>query len=396
LASLCFHSPNEAEIQRSKANKGMKDDFFVTVSDASRGEQTILIWVPLAILAHNVVIEHGGSRNVAQKAWSAVIHHGKEIDYEQQLTVRRQVIMAARKAADAVIEELGNGDVAAAVLEAVRVGGEILAKAKATGVVIDAMATQGPEAEPVDGDNTSASSNLICIALTKPMGIVFEPIGDAKECGVRIRELPPGGKAFLSEVLKVGDELLSINDTKMSNMTSYQILDFISDEDDTKQFDLVFNRPNKVEMKAARGRRFRNLIKKSANVKDNQVAEQRDDSDSSHEVDQMSPQTPLPTSTPTPTQAKKSRETSSSFFGLWKSPSSKRSKVPFSPARLIPGWNSSFPSNCTETDRSLHAVMKLLGCADLSAQSSMGSISDYSSWTNSYDEENNDLEGEHE
>ncbi|KAK1746387.1 hypothetical protein QTG54_002994 [Skeletonema marinoi] len=70
------------------------------------------------------------SQQVAERASAAVIHYGKEIDYQQRLTVRRQVIMAARKAADAVIEELDNGDVAAAVLDAVRVGGEILASPK--------------------------------------------------------------------------------------------------------------------------------------------------------------------------------------------------------------------------------------------------------------------------
>ena len=101
----------------------MNDDFHITVSDAYGGEQTILIWVPLAILAHNVVMENGGSQMVAHKASLAVIHHGKGINYDQKLnTVGRQVIISARKAADAVIEELGNGDIAAAVLEAVREG----------------------------------------------------------------------------------------------------------------------------------------------------------------------------------------------------------------------------------------------------------------------------------
>jgi hypothetical protein len=336
------------------------DDFIVTVSDASGGEQTLLIWVPLAVLAHNVVMEHGGSQQVAQMASLAVINHGKDIDYEQTLTVRRQVIMAARKAADAVIEELGNGDVAAAVLEAVRVGGEILTSAKATGVVIDAMATQGPEADSIGGDNGRASSNLIHIALTKPMGIVFEPVGAAHECGVRIRELPRGGKAFLSEALKVGDELLSINDTKMSNLTFYEILDFISEEDDKKPFNLILRRQNKKEMKAAMGRKFRSLIQRGATLKDNQIAEQRDDCAPSRDVEEMSPQSSLP-------NAKKS------IFGLWQSPSSRISTVPVAQARRNPGLNTSFPSTCTtcnetDTPRSLHAVMRLLGCADLDGQ----------------------------
>ena len=296
-------------------------DFHVTVSDAYGGEQTILIWGPLAILAYNVVMENGGSKKAAQKASSAVIHHGKVIDYEQKLTVRRQVIMSARKAADAVIEELGNGDVATAVLEAVRVGGEILISAKASGIVIDALATQDPEADPGGGNNNCASSNLIHISFSKPMGIVFEPIGDPQECGVRIRDLPPSGKAFLSEELKAGDELLSINDTKMSNLTFYEILDFISDEDEKKQFHLILQRPNKREMKATMGRKFRSLIKKremSSQVEPNKIKissskgnldeERRDDSAPSREVNAIT--------SPAPLKTENSKETLFSFFRL--------------------------------------------------------------------------------
>jgi hypothetical protein len=339
-----------------KSELRMMDDFFVTVSDGNGGEQTILLWVPLAITAYNVVLEYGGSQQVAERASAAVIHYGKEIDYQQRLTVRRQVIMAARKAADAVIEELGNGDVAAAVLDAVRVGGEILASAKASGIVIDALATSTPETEPAaGGDNDSSSSNHIYIALIKPMGIVFEPIGDPQECGVRIREIPRGGKAYLSKELKVGDELISINDTKMSNLTFYEILEFISEEDDQNQFNLIFQRQDTKEMKAAMGRRFRNLIKRSASSNNTKIAEQRDDA--------------VPSSTaPPPAQglpnlkdlkAKKSF----SFFG-----------------KAYP----SLTSPCAESDGSLHSVMQLLGCADLYGHSSghysLGSMSDYSSF----------------
>jgi len=106
---------------------------------------------------------------------------------------------------------------------------------------------------------------------------VFEPIGDAQECGVRIREIPRGGKAYLSKELKVGDELISINDTKMSNLTFYEILEFISEEDDQNQFNLIFQRQDTKEMKAAMGRRFRNLIKRSASSNNTKIAEQRDD-----------------------------------------------------------------------------------------------------------------------
>ena len=244
----------------------MMKEFLVTISDENGEEKTTLIWVPLASIAYKVVLEYGESQYVAEKASAAVIRYGKGIDYEQMLTVRLQIIMSARKAADAVIEELGNGDVAAAVLEAVREGGEILISAKASGIVIDTMpTTQKQETNSADDcDTGSASSTLINIALSKPMGIIFEPIGDAYECGsgVRIRDIPRGGKAYLSKKLEAGDEVLSINDTKVSNLAFNEIMEFISEQDDQKHFNLVFVRRNKKVMKAMMSQRFKNLIKR--------------------------------------------------------------------------------------------------------------------------------------
>ena len=115
------------------------NDFFVTLSDANGVNRTMMIWVPLAVLARNVVLENEGGEDVAQNASVAVLRYGKGIDYDQRrLTVMRQVIVAASKASDAVIEEMGNGDVAAAVLQAVRYGGEVLITAKDAGTVIAA------------------------------------------------------------------------------------------------------------------------------------------------------------------------------------------------------------------------------------------------------------------
>lgn len=115
-----------------------KSEFFVTLSDTNGVYKTIMIWVPLAVLARNVVLENEGSQGAAHAASIAILRHGKEIDYHQRrLTVQRQVIVSARKAADAVIGQLGNGDVAAAVLQAVRYGGEVLVSAKASGIVVD-------------------------------------------------------------------------------------------------------------------------------------------------------------------------------------------------------------------------------------------------------------------
>lgn len=115
-----------------------RSEFFVTLSDVNGDYQTMMIWVPLAVLARNVVLENEGGQDAAHAASIAILRHGKEIDYHQRrLTVQRQVIVSARKAADAVIGQLGNGDVAAAVLQAVRYGGEVLVSAKASGIVVD-------------------------------------------------------------------------------------------------------------------------------------------------------------------------------------------------------------------------------------------------------------------
>ncbi len=372
------------------------NDFLVTIGDGNGGEQTILIWVPLAITAYNVVLEYGGSQLVAEKASAAVIHYGNGIDYHRNLTVRRQVIMSARKAADAVIDDLGNGEVAAAVLDAVRVGGEILASAKASGIVIDAITTQKEESEPAEGDNDSASSNssnLICVALTKPMGIVFEPIGDPHDCGVRIRELPPCGKAYLTKALKVGDELNSINDKKVGNSTFYQILEIIEEEDEQKQFNMTFERPCKKEMKAAMGRRFKNLMKRSARTNIIKIVKQRTRS-FSREVNEVSSTVPPPAQGPAPVK----RTKSFSFFGIWPSSSYESPEVPVtSPSKEdSTHLNPSLTSKCTESSGSLSSVMQLLGCADLYGHSSghsLGSMSDYSSLADDFDEDNSALRG---
>ena len=281
----------------------MKNDFFVTVSDGNGGEQVILIWVPLAILAHNVVLENGGSPEVAHKASLAVIHHGKEIDYKQKLTVRRQVILSARKAADAVIDELGNGDVAAAVLEAVREGGEMLfsSKASGSGIVLD------DEANQRDGrKNKGKTSTLIKITLERPMGIVFEPIGDPHECGVRILELTRGGKAYQSKELKVGDELLSMNGANITNMTFYDVVKSMSKGD---AFDMTFKRPNK------RGLGLSNLMKRNASKKGNQIIDQREEGTQCQKPEELPPLSPptrpreVPPSAPTKPKSKAATST---------------------------------------------------------------------------------------
>ncbi len=358
------------------------EDFLVTIGDGNGGEQTILIWVPLSITAYNVVLEYGGSQQIAEKASGAVTHYGRGVDYHRNLTVRRQVIMAARKAADAIIEDLGNGEVAAAVLDAVRVGGEILASAKQSGIVIDAITTQDEAREPADSDSVSASSsssssNLINITLTKPMGIVFEPIGDPNECGVRIRELPPCGKAYHTKELKAGDELLSINNKKVGKSTFYQILEIIEEEDEQKQFNMSFQRPCKKEMKAAMGRKFKNLMKRSSRTNLIKMVKQRSRS-LSREVNDVSP---TPTSLPQAQEpASDKRSKPFSFFGIWPSSSHVSPTVPVT---------QSSKAEATDLESSGFHFMQLLGCADLYGQSSghsLGSTSDYSSLADELDE----------
>eukprot|EP00986_Skeletonema_menzelii_P015316 scaffold11500_cov144-Skeletonema_menzelii.AAC.2 len=400
----------------------MKEDFLVTVSDENGGEQTILIWVPLAILAHNVVLEKSCNQSVAHKASLAVVQHGKEVDYTQKLSVRRQIIMSARKAADAVIEELGNGDVAAAVLEAVREGGELLT-ANASGIAIGA--------DDTGGDNTS--SNLINITLSKPLGIIFEPISDPQECGVRILDLPRGGKAYNSGELKVGDELLFINNMKLSSLTYYQVVNFISQGHDQKQFNFIFQRPNKRGRKAKMDRRTanqqaeqrddRNEVnpnpnKRNAGRKGTLIAEQGDDGAPSPIIEPIpvkrsddrkgkQPAEHKDNESPVPAPYQKTMEpnaqdgsvaslntydtfdtygssyasegSSVGLFGLWPkskqpkssedsfSPSALQKDHPYHPSHLIPGWTvSSVASTAADTVESSYSLSRAINKFDLS------------------------------
>ena len=55
---------------RSRGRGGNKNDFFVTLSDASGVNRTMMIWVPLAVLARNVVLENGGGDNGCRVGFS--------------------------------------------------------------------------------------------------------------------------------------------------------------------------------------------------------------------------------------------------------------------------------------------------------------------------------------
>ena len=74
-------------------------------------------------------------------------------------------------------------------------------------------------------------ANYVAVELTKPMGIVFEPMYDPNQPsvqrGVRICDLPRTGAAALSRKLQVGDELLQINDTTVNMVTDPEAIQAI-------------------------------------------------------------------------------------------------------------------------------------------------------------------------
>ena len=93
------------------------------------------------------------------------------------------------------------------------------------------------------------STGLIRLSLSKPMGIVFEPMVDihdpTQQRGVRICELPPQGAAVATLRLQLEDELLSINDKTVSRLTFDQVMDILLDAPPDK-VDLLFRRPKRV------------------------------------------------------------------------------------------------------------------------------------------------------
>jgi hypothetical protein len=136
-----FRRLQQAKVQSTDANNSppnkIPPSFFVKVRGDDGGEKDILIWCPLAILAHSVVLENGGNEHVARQAANAVTRHGQQIDYEKSADVRRQVIKAAQKASAAVIEEMGDGTVASAVGSAVGEAGLTLISSQSSGVTIE-------------------------------------------------------------------------------------------------------------------------------------------------------------------------------------------------------------------------------------------------------------------
>ena len=183
--NFSFRRLHQAKVQSTDANNSppnkIPPSFFVKVRGDDGGEKDILIWCPLAILAHSVVLENGGNEVTARVAANAVTRHGQQINYEKSVDVRRQVIKAAQKASAAVIEEMGDGNViASAVGSAVGEAGLTLIASQSSGVTIedDDMMPSSTERTAVPPVNARASLRdrikRRCSSPTKPdmMGVV--------------------------------------------------------------------------------------------------------------------------------------------------------------------------------------------------------------------------------
>jgi hypothetical protein len=180
--NFSFRRLQQAKVQSTDANNSppnkIPPSFFVKVRGDDGGEKDILIWCPLAILAHSVVLENGGNEVTARQAANAATRHGQQINYdEKSLDVRRQVIKAAQKASAAVIEEMGDGTVIASVVGSV-VGeaGLTLISSQSSGVTIeDDMMPSSTEPERTAVPPVPARASLRdrikrrCSSPTKPI-----------------------------------------------------------------------------------------------------------------------------------------------------------------------------------------------------------------------------------
>lgn len=88
---------------------------------------------------------------------------------------------------------------------------------------------------------------LIRISLEKPMGIIFQPGSEEAASsgeGVLIGELDARGAAALSKKLRVGDELLSVNDITVRNIPFDEVMKFILEAHG--EMDLLFRRSEEM------------------------------------------------------------------------------------------------------------------------------------------------------
>lgn len=112
----------------------------------------------------------------------------------------------------------------------------------------------------------SDMESLVRVKLTKPLGIIFDPIEEEEGNdennnnyhsenhlsskrvyrGLRISELPPKGAAYRSSKLKVGDELLSIDGIDVSRRSFEYVSTYIRRSEPGSELDIIFRRPSGV------------------------------------------------------------------------------------------------------------------------------------------------------
>jgi len=116
----------------------------------------------------------------------------------------------------------------------------------------------------------SDMESLVRVKLTKPLGIMFDPIEEEEEDqegneensnnyysedhlpskrvyrGLRISQLPPEGAAYRSSKLEVGDELLSIDGIDVSRRSFEYVSACIRRSEPGSELDIIFRRPSGV------------------------------------------------------------------------------------------------------------------------------------------------------
>lgn len=99
---------------------------------------------------------------------------------------------------------------------------------------------------PVDFVDSMDVVNYITVPLEKPMGIVFEE-NEEENGGIFILSLKEGGAAELSGNLKAGDQLVAVNDVKVSGKPFDDALGAIVDAE-TEKTQLTFFRGNEKQL----------------------------------------------------------------------------------------------------------------------------------------------------
>jgi len=92
---------------------------------------------------------------------------------------------------------------------------------------------------PADFVDAMDEKNYVTAQLTKPMGIVFEE-NDSKVGGIFVLSVTEGGAAALDGIIKPGDQLVAVNNVKVSGKTFDEALGAIVDSQNPKTQLLLF------------------------------------------------------------------------------------------------------------------------------------------------------------